>query len=114
MNHQNPERSEIEKRKILGNIMKFQNLKLEKEREIEESKKQKWQSIEKKESTFGTVGYEQRWQWATIAWEWLPSWQWATILLQHWATIASEWVSEFERAERKGDRVSVFELGFCN
>ena len=23
-------------------------------------------------------------------------------------------VSEFERAERKGDRVSVFELGFCN
>ena len=23
-------------------------------------------------------------------------------------------MSEFERAERKGDRVSMFELGFCN
>ena len=29
----NPKRSEIEKRKTLGHIMKFQNLKLEKERE---------------------------------------------------------------------------------
>ena len=35
MNHQNSKRSEIEKRKTLGNIMKFQNLKLEKERERE-------------------------------------------------------------------------------
>ena len=31
----NPKRSEIEKRKTLGHIMKFQNLKLEKERERE-------------------------------------------------------------------------------
>ena len=30
---QNPKRSEIEKRKTLGHIMKFQNLKLEKERD---------------------------------------------------------------------------------
>ena len=34
MNHQNPKRSEIEKRKTLGNIMKFQNLKLERERNL--------------------------------------------------------------------------------
>ena len=33
MNHQNPKRSKIEKRKTLGNIMKFQNLKLGGERE---------------------------------------------------------------------------------
>ena len=33
MNHQNPKRSKIEKRKTLGNIMKFQNLKLGRERE---------------------------------------------------------------------------------
>ena len=33
MNHQNPKRSEIEKRKTLGNITKFQDLKSEKERE---------------------------------------------------------------------------------
>ena len=46
MNHQNSKRSEIEKRKTLGNIMKFQNLKLEREREREESKKQKRQRIE--------------------------------------------------------------------
>ena len=48
MNHQNPKRSEIEKRKTLGNIMKFQNLKLEREREREreKSKKQKRQCIE--------------------------------------------------------------------
>ena len=46
MNHQNPKRSKIEKRKTLGNIMKFQNLKLGGEREREESKKQKRQRIE--------------------------------------------------------------------
>ena len=50
MNHRNPKRSEIEKRKTLGNIMKFQNLKLEKERErereTEEPKKQKRRRIE--------------------------------------------------------------------
>ena len=50
MNHQNPKRSKIEKRKTLGNIMKFQYLKLERERERErereESKKQKQQLIE--------------------------------------------------------------------
>ena len=39
----NPKRYEIEKRKTLGHIMKFQNLKLERERDrqTEESKKQK-------------------------------------------------------------------------
>ena len=50
MNPQNPKRFQIEKRKTLGNIMKFQNLKLERERERErereESKKQKRQRIE--------------------------------------------------------------------
>ena len=45
-NKKNQKRSEIEKRKTLGNIMKFQNLKLEKERETEESKNQKRQRIE--------------------------------------------------------------------
>ena len=44
MNPQNPKRFQTEKRKTLGNIMKFQNLKLGRERE--ESKKQKRQRIE--------------------------------------------------------------------
>ena len=54
MNHQNPKRSKIEKRKTLGNIMKFQNLKLEKEREreTEESKRQKRQRIEYREREY--------------------------------------------------------------
>ena len=56
----NPKRSEIEKRKTLGHIMKFQNLKLEKELERQRNLRNKNESIEKKESTFGTVGYEQR------------------------------------------------------
>ena len=41
MNRQNPKRSEIEKRKTLGNIMKFQNLKLERERERERNLRSK-------------------------------------------------------------------------
>ena len=27
-------------------------------------------------STFGTVGYERLWQWATIAWEWVSERVW--------------------------------------
>ena len=48
MNHQNPKRSEIEKRKTLGNIMKFQDLKLEKERERNPRSKKR-QRIEQRE-----------------------------------------------------------------
>ena len=59
MNHQNSKRSEIEKRKTLGNIMKFQNLKLEKEREKQRNLRSKNDNIlsRERESTFGTVGY---------------------------------------------------------
>ena len=58
MNHQNPKRSEIEKRETLGNITKFQDLKSEKERERNlRSKIDNVLSREKeRESTFGTVG----------------------------------------------------------
>ena len=45
----NPKRSEIEKRKTLGHIMKFQNLKLEKELERQRNLRNKNESIEKKE-----------------------------------------------------------------
>ena len=58
MNPQNPKRFQIEKRKILGNIMKFQNLKLERERERERNLRSKNDNVlsRERESTFGTVG----------------------------------------------------------
>ena len=90
--------------------MEFQNLKLEKEREreTEESKKQKRQSIEKRESTFGMVGYERRWQWATIAWETT-----FVIVGYEFALWMSEWV--WEGGVKGCSSKWVFELwGFCN
>ena len=45
MNHQNSKRSETKKRKTLGNIMKFQNLKLEKERERQRNLRSKNDNI---------------------------------------------------------------------
>ena len=66
MNHQNPKRSEIEKRKTLGNIMKFQNLKLERERERERNLRSKHDNVLSRERVpsawwamiFLTMGYD--------------------------------------------------------
>ena len=52
MNHQNSKRSEIEKRKTLGNIMKFQNLKLEKERERQRNLRSKNDNILSREREY--------------------------------------------------------------
>ena len=95
-NSQNPNKNTKDKVQPLNWATKTQNFKNQKQKRtqiynnpshkskksIKKKKKKKTQNLKRAPdqieqtalSTFGTVGYERRWQWATIAWEWVSEW----------------------------------------
>ena len=98
MNPQNPKRFQIEKRKTLGNIMKFQNLKLERERNLR-SKNDNVLSRERVPSARWVNGSN------TERGNYLSNWfgcesEWFWKFQTEWFTRVSEFESDFERVER--------------